>query len=163
MTSFSHPALGGVYKLTALDEGGEQMVPKIKRSDNPEKITNPGQKKVARMVDPEGRVRGDVLFLDEEKMPEKIPFKVHHPMLPHVHKTYPSDFKIQELMVPIFLNGKPVYNGPSLHKIRENTLQNLHMLDAAYKRFHNPHTYHVSLSPLLRKTKGQLLRKAIKK
>jgi nicotinate phosphoribosyltransferase len=162
VTSFSHPALGGVYKLTALNEGEEQMVPKIKRSDNPEKITNPGLKKVARMVDQEGRIRGDVLFLDEEKMPERIPFKVHHPLVPHIQKTYPADFEMRELMVPVFQKGKLVYNCPPLHKIRDHTLENLHKLDAAYKRFHNPHTYHVSLSPLLFKTKGRLLRKAMK-
>ena len=162
VTSFSHPALGGVYKLTALNEGEEQMVPKIKRSDNPEKITNPGLKKVARMVDQEGRIRGDVLFLDEEKMPERIPFKVHHPLVPHIQKTYPADFEMRELMVPVFQKGKLVYNCPPLHEIRDHTLGNLHKLDAAYKRFHNPHTYHVSLSPLLFKTKGQLLRKAMK-
>jgi len=163
VTSFSHPALGGVYKLTALNEGEEQMVPKIKRSDNPEKITNPGLKKVARMVDQEGRIRGDVLFLDEEKMPERIPFKVHHPLVPHIQKTYPADFEMRELMVPVFQKGKLVYNCPPLHEIRDHTLGNLHKLDAAYKRFHNPHTYHVSLSPLLFKTKGQLLREAMKK
>lgn len=163
VTSFSSPALGGVYKLTALDEGGEKMIPKIKRSDNPEKITNPGLKKVARMVDPEGRIRGDVVLLDEEKLSKKTPFKVHHPMLPHVHKTYPADFKIRELMVPIFMKGKRVYNGPPLREVRDYTLQNLQELDAAYKRFHNPHTYHVSLSPMLFRTKAQLLRRAIKR
>lgn len=162
VTSFSCPALGGVYKLTALDEGGEQMVPKIKRSDNPEKITNPGLKKVVRMVDQEGRMRGDVLFLDEEQIPEMEPFRVYHPMVDHVHKTYPSDFEMRGLMVPIFKEGKPVYECPSLHQIRENTLRNLRELDEAYKRFHNPHTYHVSLSTLLFETKARLLRRAVK-
>jgi nicotinate phosphoribosyltransferase len=163
VTSFSHPALGGVYKLTALDEGEERMVPKIKRSDNPDKITNPGLKKVARMVDREGRIRGDVLFMDEEKLPERISFQVHHPMVPHIQKTYPANFEIRELMIPVFEKGKLVYNIPPLREIRDHTLQNLHNLDAAYKRFHNPHVYHVSLSPLLYEVKGRLLRTALKK
>ena len=162
VTSFSCPALGGVYKLTALDDGGERMVPKIKRSDNPEKITNPGSKKVLRMYDQKGRMRGDVLFLDEERIPKGRSFRAYHPMFPYVFKTYPRRFKKKELMVPIFQKSKLVYDSPTVHAIRENTLKNLNQLDAAYKRFHNPHTYHVSLSPSLFRIKQRLLRQAAK-
>jgi nicotinate phosphoribosyltransferase len=162
VTSFSCPALGGVYKLTALDENGKRMVPKIKRSDNPEKITNPGLKKVVRMYDKRGRMRGDVLFLDEEIIPEGRSIRAHHPMFPHVFKTYPVRFKMQELMVPIFQKGELVYQSPPLPTMREQTLENLKALDAAYKRFRNPHTYHVSLSPYLFGIKQRLLRKAAK-
>ena len=138
------------------------MVPKIKRSDNPEKITNPGLKKVVRMYDQKGRMRGDVIFLDEETVRDGIPLKVHHPMFPHVYKTYPKRFKRKELMIPVFKGGKAVYRSPSVHSIREQTLENLKKLDAAYKRFRNPHTYHVSLSPSLFKIKQRLLRQAAK-
>ena len=151
-------ALGGVYKLTALDESGERMAPKIKRSDNPEKITNPGLKKVVRIYDGEGKMRGDVLFLDEEQIPGKASFKAHHPVLPHVYKTYPEDFEKRELLRPMFLHGEPVEEIPSLPHIREHALQNLKQLDAAFKRFKNPHVYHVSLSPQLHNLKGRLLR-----
>ena len=163
VTSFSCPALGGVYKLTALDEDDKRMAPKIKRSDNPQKITNPGVKKAVRMYDNRGQMRGDVLFLDDEEIPRKRSFQVHHPMFPHVFKTYPGHFKMQEIMVPIFQKGKLVYDNPDIHKIRKYTLKNLEELDAAYKRFHNPHTYHVSLSPLLFKTKQRLLHEAAKR
>jgi nicotinate phosphoribosyltransferase len=162
VTSFSCPALGGVYKLTALDEGSERMVPKIKRSDNPEKIMNPGLKKVVRMYDKRGEMRGDVLFLDEEKIPQGRSFRAYHPMFHHVYKTYPKQFKIRELMVPIFQKGELVYESPSLDTIREYSLQNLQELDGAYKRFHNPHRYHVSLSTTLFATKQRLLREAAK-
>lgn len=162
VTSFSCPALGGVYKLTALDEGGERMVPKIKRSDNPEKIMNPGLKKVARMYDKRGEMRGDVLFLEDEKIPRERSFRAYHPMFRHVYKTYPKQFKVRELMVPVFQKGKLVYESPSLDMIREHSLKNLQELDAAYKRFHNPHRYHVSLSPTLFATKQRLLREAAK-
>jgi nicotinate phosphoribosyltransferase len=157
VTSFSEPALGGVYKLTALDEGGERMVPKIKRSDNPEKITNPGLKKVVRVYDGEGKMRGDVLFLEEEQIPGRKSFTAHHPVLPHVYKTYPADFEKREILKPIFLHGEPVGEIPTLPRIRQHALQNLEQLDAAYKRFKNPHAYHVSLSPQLHKLKGRLL------
>jgi len=160
VTSYSCPALGGVYKLTALDDDGNRMVPKIKRSDNPEKITNPGLKKVVRAFDKKGRLRGDVLFLEEEKIPKDRSFRVYHPMFHHVFKTYPRSFKVRELMVPIFQKGELVYKSPSVHEIREHTLKNLESLDAAYKRFHNPHTYHVSLSSSLFKIKKRLLSQA---
>ncbi|MFZ0447721.1 MAG: nicotinate phosphoribosyltransferase [Desulfatiglandaceae bacterium] len=160
VTSFSSPALGGVYKLTAMDENGETMLPKIKRSDNPEKITNPGLKKVYRMFDQRERMRGDVLFLQDENIPSGSPFRAYHPMFSHVVKTYPKGFRMKELMVPIFQKGNLIYESPSVQQIRENTLKNLAQLDAAYKRFHNPHTYHVSLSSHLFKTKQQLLRLA---
>ena len=163
VTSFSCPALGGVYKLTALDEDDKRMAPKIKRSDNPQKITNPGVKKAVRMYDNRGQMRGDVLFLDDEEIPRKRSFQVHHPMFPHVLKTYPGHFKIREIMVPIFQKGKLVYDSPGIHKIRKYTLKNLEELDVAYKRFHNPHTYHVSLSHLLFKTKQLLLHEAAKR
>jgi nicotinate phosphoribosyltransferase len=66
-------------------------------------------------------------------------------------------------MVPIFQKGELVYQSPNLHDIRDHTLKNLDELDAAYKRFHNPHTYHVSLSPALFAIKQRLLRQAARK
>jgi len=160
VTSFSCPALGGVYKLTALDDDGKRMAPKIKRSDNPEKITNPGVKKVVRIYDQKERMRGDVLFLDEERIPEGRSFRVYHPMFTHVFKYYPKHFMKKDLLLPIFQKGKLVYESPTVHAIREHTLKNLEQLDPAYKRFRNPHTYHVSLSRTLFKIKQRLLREA---
>jgi len=160
VTSFSCPALGGVYKLTALDDDGKRMAPKIKRSDNPEKITNPGVKKVVRIYDQKERMRGDVLFLDEERIPEGRSFRVYHPMFTHVFKYYPKHFMKKDLLLPIFQKGKLVYESPTVHTIREHTLKNLEQLDPAYKRFRNPHTYHVSLSRTLFKIKQRLLREA---
>lgn len=161
VTSYTTPALGGVYKLTALDENGKRMVPKIKRSDNPDKITNPGVKKVVRMYDPSGQMRGDVIFLEEERLPRGRSFRVHHPVFPHVSKTYPEHFQMEELLVPVFRNGELVYKSPTVREIRENTLKNLARLDSAYKRFQNPHVYHVSLSTKLYRVKQRLLKKTL--
>jgi nicotinate phosphoribosyltransferase len=157
ITSYTTPALGGVYKLTALDEDEKEMVPKIKRSDNPEKITNPGKKRLVRIVDGRNQIRGDILFLDEEEIPQKEPFLVFHPMYAHIKKRYPARFKKEELLTPIFKSGKLVYDIPPLEQVRENTLYNLSRLDEASKRFHNPHTYHVSLSQRLFEIKQHLL------
>ncbi|RUA02207.1 MAG: nicotinate phosphoribosyltransferase [Deltaproteobacteria bacterium] len=161
ITSYSSPALGGVYKLTALDDGQGRMIPKIKRSDNPEKITNPGFKRVARVFDEKGRMRGDVLFLAEEAFPVTPPVQVFHPMLPHLFKTYPKDFQFREIMVPVFKSGRLVYKSPPVQQIRAQTLKNIDHLDDAYKRFRNPHIYHISLSRSLFETKQRLLREAV--
>jgi len=161
ITSYSSPALGGVYKLTALDEGKDRMVPKIKRSDNPEKITNPGLKRVFRVFDNKGRMRGDVLLLQDEPVPSKESFQVFHPMLPHLFKTYPKKFQIREQLVPIFTAGRLTYQGPAVQEIRETAQKNIKHLDFAYKRFRNPHVYHISLTRSLFETKQRLLREVV--
>ena len=158
VTAYSTPALGGVYKLTGIEEHG-QMIPKIKRSDNPEKITNPGLKKVTRFFDDNGLMRGDVMHLSEEVLESK-PLRVFHPMVPHITKVYPPKFERKELLVPIFLEGKLVYQNPSLTDIRENTRRNLARLGPEFKRFRNPHIYHVSLSKKLMRVKQALLKAA---
>ncbi|OGP50435.1 MAG: nicotinate phosphoribosyltransferase [Deltaproteobacteria bacterium RBG_13_43_22] len=158
VTAYSNPALGGVYKLTAIEENG-RMQPKIKRSDNPEKVTNPGLKKVVRFFDDSGLMGGDVMFLEEENLESK-PVRVYHPTIPHVSKVYPPQFSRQELLIPIFREGRLVYSNPSLKKIQENSQGNLEQLGLEFKRFKNPHIYHVSLSRQLMKTKRDLLRKA---
>ena len=159
VTSYSCPALGGVYKLTAIAENGK-IVPKIKRSDNPEKITNPGVKKLVRYHDETGMMRGDVLFLDDEIPDSDKPTRAFHPVFPHIYKTYPSTFEHEELFVPIFINGKRVYDTPPLTEIQENSKRNLDRLGSEFKRFQNPHVYHVSLSERLFRVKQELLMNA---
>jgi nicotinate phosphoribosyltransferase len=159
VTSYSCPALGGVYKLTAIVEGGE-MVPKIKRSDNPEKITNPGVKKLVRYYDEKGMMRGDVLFLEDETPDPDKPIRAFHPVFPHVYKSYPPGSESEELLIPVFLNGKRVYDTPPLGKIQGNTKRNLSRLGAEFMRFQNPHLYHVSLSEKLFRVKQELLMNA---
>ncbi|MGA3085691.1 MAG: nicotinate phosphoribosyltransferase [Thermodesulfobacteriota bacterium] len=157
-TAYSTPALGGVYKLTAIEENG-RMQPKIKRSDNPEKITNPGLKKVVRFFDDLGLMRGDVIFLEEEKLETK-PLQVYHPTTPQVSKVIPLKFSRQELLIPIFRGGRLVYLKPSLKKIQEHSRQNLKQLGSEFKRFKNPRIYPVRLSKQLMKIKRDLLREA---
>jgi len=158
VTAYSTPSLGGVYKLTAIEENG-RMQPRIKLSDNPEKVTNPGLKKVIRFFDDSGLMRGDVMFLEEENLETK-PLRVYHPTIPHVSKVFPPKFSRRELLIPIFREGRLVYSNPSLKKIQENSQQNLEQLGSEFKRFKNPHIYHVSLSKQLMKTKRDFLRKA---
>jgi nicotinate phosphoribosyltransferase len=159
VTSYSCPALGGVYKLTAIAEDGK-MTPKIKRSDNPEKITNPGVKNLVRFYDESGMMRGDVLFLDEETIDPGKPTKAFHPVFPHIYKVYPPGFEREELFVPVFTNGKRVYDTPPLREVQENTKKNLDRLGSEFKRFQNPHVYHISLSEKLFRVKQELLMNA---
>jgi nicotinate phosphoribosyltransferase len=158
VTAYSTPALGGVYKLTGIEENGK-MVPKIKRSDNPEKVTNPGKKKIVRFFDASGLMRGDVMFLEEETLENKS-LRVFHPAVPHVSKIYSPKFERVELLQPIIKGGELVYQKPALKEIQENTQRNLKALGPEFKRFTNPHIYHVSLSPRLLQTKQRLLKKA---
>jgi nicotinate phosphoribosyltransferase len=159
VTSYSCPALGGVYKLTAIAENGK-MTPKIKRSDNPEKITNPGVKKLVRYFDESGMMRGDILFLEDERPDPKKPTRAFHPVFPHIYKAYPANFEREELSVPIFIDGKRVYDTPPLTEIQENTKKNLDRLGLEFKRLQNPHVYHVSLSEKLFRVKQELLMNA---
>ncbi len=160
VTSYSCPALGGVYKLSAILENGE-MKPKLKVSDDPEKTTNPGVKKVVRFFDEKNFMRGDVLFFEDEVLPGNQRIRALHPMLAHVHKTYPPGYKREDILVPIFQGGKRVYALPPLGEIQARTLQNLHYLRPEHKRLQNPHIYHVSLGEKLFQQKQELIKAAV--
>ena len=160
VTSYSCPALGGVYKLSAIFEDGH-MRPKLKVSDDPEKTTNPGIKKVVRFYDERKFMRGDVIVLQEETFPADGPVKAFHPLFSHISKTYPGHFRREEILIPIIQAGKLVYRSPSLPEIQGNTLQNLKYLRPEHKRLQNPHIYHVSLGEKLFQQKQELLKAAV--
>jgi len=160
VTSYSCPALGGVYKLSAIFENG-WMRPKLKVSDDPDKTTNPGIKKVIRFYDDKNFMRGDVIVLQEETLPPERPIKAYHPVFSHVSKTYPAHFKREEILVQIIKGGQVVYSSPPLPEIQHNTLQNLTYLRPEYKRLQNPHIYHVSLGETLFQQKQELLKAAM--
>jgi nicotinate phosphoribosyltransferase len=160
VTSYSGPALGGVYKLSAIWEKG-QMRPKLKVSDDPEKTTNPGVKKVIRFYDERNFMRGDVLFLEGETLPPGRTFRAFHPMLQHIHKTYPPQFQRKEILVPIFQDGRLVYHLPDLAAIQQNTFRSLGELRSEHKRLQNPHLYHVSLGERLFQEKQELMKAAV--
>jgi nicotinate phosphoribosyltransferase len=160
VTSYSCPALGGVYKLSAIFEDG-RMHPRLKVSDDPEKTTNPGLKKIIRFFDEKNFMRGDVIFLNEEEIPKNQPVKAFHPLLPHVSKTYPAHFRQEEILIPIFREGKLVYPLPSLSEIQDRTRQSLQRLRPEHKRLQNPHLYHVSLGEKLFLQKQELIRAAL--
>jgi nicotinate phosphoribosyltransferase len=157
MTSFQTPALGVVYKLMAADRGDGILQPKIKISENPEKVTNPGVKKIIRFYNPKGCMLGDLMADVEEPVPSGSSVTAHHPMYEYMKKTYKPPYEAREIMVPIFKDGRQVYEPPPLEKIRKHAAQELRSLEDETKRFSNPHIYKVSLSDKLHETKRTLL------
>src|SRR5690606_12307107 len=120
ITSEDNPSFGGVYKLSAIMKNGE-YIPKIKLSDNPFKITNPGNKKIYRVYEKEsGKVKADLITLADEHFSSENPLLLFDPLATW-KKTYlePNTYTLRELLVPIFINGKCVYESPSVMDIRE--------------------------------------------
>jgi nicotinate phosphoribosyltransferase len=157
ITSYQTPALGIVYKLMAADRGDGKLAPKIKISDNPQKVTNPGVKKIIRFSNGNGRIIGDILADVDEPIPSGELVRAHHPMYDYLKKTYRPPYHAEELMVPVFVNGKQVYEPPSLEKVRQRALEEIGSLEPEYKRFSNPHIYKVSLSDKVYQIKKTLL------
>jgi nicotinate phosphoribosyltransferase len=157
ITSYQTPALGVVYKLMAIDRGDGKWAPRIKISENPQKVTNPGVKKIFRFRDGNGRIIGDLLAEQDELLPAGEDVPAHHPMYDYMKKTYRPPYTAEELMVPVFVNGRQVYDPPSLEETRNRAAREIACLEPEYKRFSNPHIYKVSLSDRLHLTKRQLM------
>jgi nicotinate phosphoribosyltransferase len=157
MTSYQTPALCVVYKLMAADKGDGVLAPKIKISQNPMKVTNPGVKKIIRFHNGNDRMIGDLLAQVDEPLPNGELVKAHHPTYDYMKKIYRPPYTATDLMVPIFLNGRQVYEPPGLDRIRARAESQINSLEPEYKRFSNPHIYKVSLSDRSYQIKKRLL------
>ncbi|MBR2972229.1 MAG: nicotinate phosphoribosyltransferase [Clostridia bacterium] len=156
ITAKSNPVFGGVYKLVAVEKNGS-IIPKIKISENPEKITNPHFKKVYRIFDNEtGTAIADQLCVYDETIDESSPLELFDPVQVWKTKTV-TNFTAKELLVPIFKNGECVYKSPSIHEIRDYCKAQIMTLWDEVKRFENPHRYYVDLSRKLWDIKQELL------
>ncbi len=158
ITSYQTPALGVVYKLMAADKGDGVLSPKIKISQNPSKVTNPGVKKIIRFFNGNRRMIGDLLAEVDEPLPAGEPVRAHHPMYDYMKKTYRQPYTAEELMVPIFREGRQVYDPPSLETVKQRAASQVDSLEPEYKRLPNPHLYKVSLSNRLHRIKMDLLK-----
>jgi len=157
ITSSSEPVFGGVYKLVAIEENG-RIIPKIKISENVEKITNPGFKKVWRFYDREsGKAVADLLTLPDEVINENKPYELFDPEYTWKRKTV-TNFRVRELHARIFDRGKCVYKSPPLDEIREYCRNQTETLWDEVTRFDNPHRYYVDLSKPLWDIKDKLLK-----
>ncbi len=156
ITAKSNPVFGGVYKLVAVEKDGD-VIPKIKISENPEKITNPHFKKVYRIFDNEtGTAIADQLCVYDEVIDENEPLELFDPVQVWKTKTV-TNFTAKELLVPIFKNGECVYECPSIHEVRDYCKVQIMTLWDEVKRFENPHRYYVDLSRKLWDIKHGLL------
>lgn len=159
ITSKAEPVFGGVYKLAAVENEEGQIIPRIKISENPEKITNPGYKKVYRFFDRDThKALADVITMADEVINDKEPYTIFDPVYTWKKKTL-TNYYVQELQEEIFRDGKLVYTKPSLEEIRNYTQVQLDNLWDEIKRFENPHNYYIDLSQKLWDVKNELITK----
>ena len=159
ITAKSEPVFGGVYKLTAVENEKGEIIPKIKCSENVEKITIPHFKKVYRLYNKDnGKAIADYMTVHDEVVDENEPLMLFDPYATWKTKNV-CNFQARELLVPVFLNGKKVYESPALKDIQTYCKQQVNTLWDEIKRFDNPQTYYVDLSQKLWDIQQELLRK----
>jgi nicotinate phosphoribosyltransferase len=154
ITSYDHPALGAVYKLAAQEEGGV-LRPRIKISENANKITNPGKKKVLRFY-VNGRASADLIALDDESFNPSEPLELFDPVHTYKRKVI-QGFEMEALLQPVYIGGRLVYELPDLRQIRRHVEAGLARFAPEILRHVNPHIYHVDLSQRLWDLKQRLL------
>ena len=158
ITAKSEPVFGGVYKLVAVEEPDGTIVPKIKVSENVEKITVPHFKKVYRFYGRDnGKALADYMALHDETVDDTRDLTIFDPLATWKKKRI-YNFEARELLVPVFLHGKRVYDSPPLPEIREYCRQQIDTLWDEVKRFDYPHKYYVDLSDKLWDIQQHLLR-----
>lgn len=160
ITCKDNPAFGGVYKLAALKTSkDEPFTPKIKLSDNSEKITNPGDKTIYRIYDKEtGKMRADLICLCDEAIDENEDLIIFDPIETWKKtKIHAGTYTVRELLIPIFVGGECIYDSPSVMEIRDICTKEKSTLWDETLRLVNPHEMYVDLSQKLYDIKAQLL------
>ena len=159
ITSKDCPAFGGVYKLAAIwNEAEQRFEPKIKISENAEKITNPGDKKIYRIYDAQGMIIADLIALADEEFSSKDPLLLFDPIETWKKTLLPGgSYSMRELLVPVFRKGDCVYESPSVKEIQNICRRELNTLWEESKRFEYPHQTYVDLSRKLWNLKNNLL------
>ena len=156
ITSKSEPVFGGVYKLVATEKDGK-YVPKIKLSENVEKITTPGYKKVYRLFSNEsGNMIADLIALYDEEFDFTKPITLFDPVYTWKKKTF-ENYRVEEILKPIYEKGKLVYKTPTVMESKKYCAEQVGRLWDEVKRFENPQTYYVDLSQKLWDVKHSLL------
>ena len=155
ITSAESPSLGGVYKLTASYEN-DKLIPKIKVSEDAEKINNPGFKKVVRIYNENNMAEGDLIMLHDEEIDTTKPLTIFDPTYTWKKTTF-QNYTIKELQKPLFKNGECKYVPKSVIEIKKHVNEQLNTLWDSYKRFSNPKKYKVDLSKNLWTLKSDLL------
>ncbi|MDR3215793.1 MAG: nicotinate phosphoribosyltransferase [Clostridiaceae bacterium] len=158
ITSFTNASLGGVYKLSAMEENGA-LTPKMKISNTSAKNTNPGFKKLIRIYDENGQAAGDLISLVDDEIDTGKPLTIFHPE--EIWKrTEFKKYSVKNLVIKIFEGGKQVYKLPTLAEIAAHADKSRAEFYPEYKRSVNPQEYKVDLSESLYELKQSLLLKA---
>ena len=159
ITSKSNPVFGGVYKLCAIEDKDGNVIPKIKISENAAKVTTPHFKKVYRLYsNDDKKAEADLLCVFDETVDDTKPLEIFDPVHTWKRKTL-TDFTARELLVPVFKDGKQVYELPSIHEIKEHCKREIEFVWDEVLRFENPHNYYVDLSQKLWDIKNEMLHK----
>ncbi|QMV44100.1 nicotinate phosphoribosyltransferase [Cohnella cholangitidis] len=159
ITAFDQPSLGGVYKLVAREKNG-QMLPVIKISGNPEKISNPGIKDVYRIVSKKtGMAEADYICMpEEEDIRAGTPIRLFDPLHAHRFKIV-DDYAAIPMLQPIFVRGNPVYELPTLDDVRSYHRDQLALFWPEHLRKLNPEMYRVNFSRKVIDRKLELLQR----
>lgn len=159
ITAKDCPSFGGVYKLAAIMKNGE-FVPKIKLSENTEKVTNPGNKKIIRIYEKaHHKIKADLICLNDEVFNENEDLTIFDPKEPWKKTTLKGGtYTLREIMIPIFKKGQCVYESKETMDIREYCMSELDTLWNEARRLVNPHNVYVDLSQKLYDIKIKLLR-----
>ena len=156
ITGYDQPALGGVYKLTAIKNKNEEWEDKVKLSEQSIKVTNPGIQQVRRYsTDKENTA--DVIYTEGTDLSKGC--TMIDPSDITRQKKISPELKHEDMLVPIFRKGKKVYNSPRIDEIRQKTFSNLSMFHGGIKRFVHPHQYPVGLEKSLFDLKTKLILK----
>ncbi|NDL68280.1 nicotinate phosphoribosyltransferase [Anaerotalea alkaliphila] len=158
ITSRDWPAFGGVYKLAATWDGNRYL-PKMKISENPEKVTNPGNKRLLRIYDKRtGKIKADLIALWDEAYDEGRPLELFDPLntWKRMHLA-PHTYTIRDMHIPVFKDGRRVYHAPATQEIKHYCERELATLWDESRRLVNPQTVFVDLSEPLYNLKMDLI------
>lgn len=157
VTAYDDPALGGVYKLSAVRPDGAPWQDRVKVSDQTAKVSNPGMLQARRYFQ-QGEAIGDAIY--DERAPIRGPCVIVDPADMTRRKTLPAGLPSEDLLVPVFRGGERVYQVPPIETSRQRTEQQLALFHAGVKRFVNPHQYPVGLELGLHERKTELIMRA---
>ena len=156
ITAYDAPALGGVYKLTAI-QGEQGWQPRMKLSSNAEKATDPGRKQIVRYFDAEDRPLADMLCSAGIAWPESGTITGRSQKQPHRSAQIEGAARAEALLKPVFAEGKRLTPREPVEDVRRRALDAIAALPEEFKRLRNPEIYRVLLSEELGAMKDRML------
>ncbi|HEX6220045.1 MAG TPA: nicotinate phosphoribosyltransferase, partial [Acidimicrobiia bacterium] len=160
ITSHGDSALGGVYKLVAIEDESGEWEPAIKLSESIEKMPVPGQKTVTRVYDERGLATADIIGIEGEDPLSSDPIDLYHPhrdLRRNIDKGSISDS--EDLLETVYADGRRKDGEPDIEELRWRRRSDLERLDSGVRRLVNPHIYHVSLTRQMKDLQMSLVRR----